>query len=217
MVNTSSKSLRYEDLVRNIINCNKCPLHKFRKKPVPGEGSLDTSIMIIGEAPGRYEDETGRPFVGPAGKLLDYLLNLAELKREEVYITNVVKCRPPKNRDPRPEEIESCLPYLIEQINIIKPRLIIALGRISGKTLYELMGRKWRGMKAEHGVVVKGRLGDLDLTLIPTYHPAAALYKPDIKRILERDFSTTIKEEVERIKSDKVATKRKNLLDFINQ
>ncbi len=212
-VMTGSSS--YEDLVKAILECRKCPLYKFRNKPVPGEGPLDSKIMIIGEAPGRYEDISGRPFVGPAGKLLDHLLNLAGLERKEVYITNVVKCRPPKNRDPRPEEIEKCLSYLLRQIKIIKPKMIIALGRISANTLYDLVGRRWRGMKIEHGVSTEGKIEELNIVLIPTYHPAAALYRPEVKKILEEDFRTVIKDYARKVKSDTVS-KKKSLLDFFS-
>jgi uracil-DNA glycosylase family 4 len=206
----------YEILVKEIMSCTKCPLHKSRKNPVPGEGPLDANIMIVGEAPGRHEDEVGRPFVGPAGKLLDYLLEIAGLKREEVFITNVVKCRPPKNRDPRPEEINACLPYLIRQIKLIRPSIILALGRISGSTLYKLIKRKWRGMTTEHGVPVEGTIDGIKLIIIPTYHPAAALYKPELKRILEEDFKGVIREYVNKIKKkEKISNRRRTLLDFM--
>ncbi len=208
----SEKSM-YEDLLKKIYNCKKCPLYKFRKKPVPGEGPLDAKIMIVGEAPGRFEDELGKPFVGPAGKLLDHLLSLINIKREEVYITNVVKCRPPKNRDPKPEEIEACLPYLKLQIKIIKPSIIIAVGRISGKTLFTLLGKKWRGMSIEHGIPVEGTIEGINLVVIPTYHPAAALYKPDIKKVLEEDFRYKIKELIDRhVKGKRL--RRRTLTDF---
>ena len=203
------KGDEYNKLITAISNCRKCGLHRFRKKPVPGEGPLDAEVMVIGEAPGRQEDESGRPFVGAAGKLLDYLLSLAGFSRSKVYITNVVKCRPPRNRDPTQEEIAACLPYLIAQIKLIKPKYIIALGRIAGKTLYSLMGRKWRGMSVEHGVVVEGTIAGVHVRLVATYHPAAALYKPDVKRVLEEDF----REVISRLK--KGGEGGKTLLDFL--
>jgi DNA polymerase len=200
----------YKKLVDEIARCTKCPLHKFRKRPVPGDGPLDADVMIIGEAPGRYEDEAGKPFVGPAGKLLDYLLSLANLNRKDVYITNVVKCRPPKNRDPKPEEISACLPYLLRQVKIIRPKVIIALGRISGSTLFSLIGKKWRGMSAEHGVPVRGVIEGVEVVIVPTYHPAAALYKPDIKKILENDFKIVIKEVIHESRK----RSRRTLMDY---
>lgn len=185
-----SKEYSMKRVIESILNCTKCKLCKYRRKPVPGEGPLNTEIMLIGEAPGASEDEEGRPFVGAAGKLLTELLKRNSISRSSVYITNIVKCRPPGNRDPEEDEVNACLPYLIEQINIIKPKIIVTLGRYAGKVVYRLMGKSFRSMSKEHGRVVKGvirQLG-LDVIVIPTYHPAAALYKPDIRRILEEDF-----------------------------
>ncbi|HIQ03617.1 MAG TPA: uracil-DNA glycosylase [Desulfurococcales archaeon] len=185
-----SKEYSMKRVVESILNCTKCQLCKYRRKPVPGEGPLDTEIMLIGEAPGASEDEEGRPFVGAAGKLLTELLEKNNISRSSVYITNIVKCRPPGNRDPEESEINACLPYLIEQISIIKPKIIVTLGRHAGRVIYKLMGKSFQSMSREHGRVVKGvirQLG-LDVTVIPTYHPAAALYKPDVRRILEEDF-----------------------------
>ena len=178
----------YEELVREILSCRKCPLHKGRKNPVPGEGSLDARVMFVGEAPGRREDELGRPFVGMAGKLLDRLLSLAGLSRGEVYITNVVKCRPPGNRDPKPGEIAACLPYLRRQIQLVRPEIIVALGRIAGKTLFSEAGLRWRSMAVERGKPRRVELYSHSVTLLPTYHPAAALYNPQLRSVLEEDF-----------------------------
>jgi len=177
--------ISYDELVAQIRSCTRCPLHMYRKNPVPGEGPLDARV----EAPGRKEDEQGRPFVGMAGKLLNTLLGIAGLRREEVYITNVVKCRPPGNRDPRPEEIAACNPYLQAQINIIRPQILVALGRISGKTLFEAAGLPWRGIRAERGKPRKVKVYGVDTTLLATYHPAAALYNPKIRPLLEEDFA----------------------------
>ncbi len=187
----------YKRLVEEIARCTRCPLHRSRKNPVPGEGPLDARVMVVGEAPGRKEDEEGRPFVGPAGQLLNRLLELAGLRREEVYITNIVKCRPPGNRDPAPEEVEACLPYLRRQIRLIKPRLVIAVGRHAARTLYRLAGLPWRSMSQQHGEVRRARLEGLEVLLAATYHPAAALYKPQLREILERDFSGPIRRAVE--------------------
>ena len=167
-------------------------------------------MMIVGEAPGRREDELGRPFVGMAGRLLDVLLGHAGLKREEVYITNVVKCRPPGNRDPKQEEIEACLPYLLRQIRLIKPKVIVALGRIAGSTLYRLMGLKWRGMAAEHGSTHEGEIAGVRVRLVVTYHPASALYNPQLRKVLEEDFKGPIREAV-----SAPLRKRRSLEDFM--
>ncbi|MCE4628547.1 MAG: uracil-DNA glycosylase [Desulfurococcales archaeon] len=178
----------YKRLVEEIRNCTKCRLHATRKNPVPGEGPLDADIMLVGEAPGKREDELGRPFVGRAGELLNALLGLAGLRREDVYITNVVKCRPPGNRDPREDEIAACLPYLIRQIQIIAPKVIVALGRHAGRTLYSLAGKKWPGIKRAHGRAIPARIAGVSVTLYATYHPAAALYNPELRSVLEEDF-----------------------------
>ncbi len=188
---------RYKRLVESIKNCTKCPLHLSRKNSVPGEGPLNADIMVVGEAPGRSEDEQGRPFVGAAGKLLDRLLKEAGLERGKVYITNVVKCRPPNNRDPKPEEITACLPYLLEQVRLVKPKVIIAVGRIAGSTLYKAAGLKWGGVRRERGKAVKARLAGIDVVIVSTYHPAAALYNPQLKEDLESDFKGHIRKAVE--------------------
>ena len=207
------ESSKYRSLVERIKACTRCRLHEGRKNPVPGEGSIKAEVMLIGEAPGRQEDESGRPFVGAAGKLLDYLLSLAGLRREEVYITNVVKCRPPKNRDPRNDEIDACLPYLLEQIKLIRPKVIITLGRIAGQTIYTLMGKKWRGMWAEHGVAIEGSIEGVNVRVVPTFHPAAALYKPDVRKILEEDFRHSIKEAI--VGAREGERRRRTLLDYM--
>ncbi len=161
--------------------CTKCPLHHSRKKSVPGEGPANAQIMFIGEGPGFYENEQGRPFVGASGKFLDELLGAAGLKREKVFIGNVVKCRPPGNRDPMPEEIATCGDYLERQIAAINPKVIVTLGRYS-------MGRFLPNAKisAVHGqsFQANGRL------IVPMYHPAAALHQPSLKADVERDFAS---------------------------
>lgn len=180
----------WEVLINEIRNCRKCPLFMSRKNPVPGEGSVNTNVMFIGEAPGSTEDETGRPFVGAAGKLLTQLIESIGLKRSEVYITNVVKCRPPENRDPTDEEIEACSPYLVRQIKLIKPKLIVCLGRHSARFLFINAGLKWRNMSLMHGKVFSVKLFSIDLKILATYHPAAALYYPKLRSELEKDFKT---------------------------
>lgn len=161
--------------------CTKCDLYHSRKRAVPGEGPLKAEIMFIGEGPGFHENEQGRPFVGAAGKFLEELLERIGLNRKQVFITNVVKCRPPSNRDPRPEEVEICTSnYLFRQIQAINPKVIVTLGRYS-------MGLFLSNTKISdvHGqaMLVKGRL------IVPMYHPAAALHQASLKPIVEQDFS----------------------------
>lgn len=160
--------------------CQKCPLHHSRKKAVPGEGPANSEIMFIGEGPGFYENEQGRPFVGPAGQFLDQLLAQAGLKREQVWIGNVVKCRPPGNRDPQPEEMATCDQYLERQIKAINPKIIITLGRFS-------MAKFMPGAKisAVHGQM--RRIGDR--FVIAMFHPAAALHQASLKPAIMADFA----------------------------
>jgi DNA polymerase len=160
--------------------CEKCMLHHSRKLAVPGEGPVDAEIMFIGEAPGFHENQQGRPFVGAAGKYLDELLGKIGYKREDVFITNVVKCRPPSNRDPQPDELEACSDYLERQIQVINPRVIVTLGRYSmarflpNAKISEVHGQSFK---------IKGRL------ILPMFHPAAALHQPSLKLSIERDFA----------------------------
>ena len=169
-----------KQVAQEVAVCQKCQLHFGRKRAVPGEGPSNAKIMFIGEGPGFYENEQGRPFVGAAGKFLEELLAGIGMRREQVFIGNVVKCRPPGNRDPLPEEIEACSNYLDRQIAAINPQIIVTLGRYS-------MAKYLPNAKisAVHGqsFQVNGRL------LIPMYHPAAALHQPSLKADVERDFS----------------------------
>jgi uracil-DNA glycosylase len=154
--------------------CKRCPLYATATNPVPGEGNPDADLMVVGEAPGATEDETGRPFVGAAGQLLTKILEAIQLSREQVFIVNVLKHRPPGNRNPMPEEVVACSPFLIRQIELVKPRVILALGSFAAQTLLEskLALGKLRGeVHAYHGVPV-----------VVTYHPAALLRNPAWKR-----------------------------------
>jgi len=200
MDSTQEKESMMNRLEDEIKSCTLCPLHASRKNAVPGEGSLDAKVMFIGEAPGRNEDIQGRPFVGAAGKLLDQLLELAGLKREEVYITNVVKCRPPNNRDPAVSEKNACQPYLEKQIKIISPKLIVTLGRHSMMEMLGLAGYRATSIMRERGRIRKIRLFGLEVLLMPTLHPAAALYNPKTKSLLEQDFQR-IKEILKKLES----------------
>ncbi len=159
--------------------CTRCKLHYSRRNAVPGSGNPQSEIMFIGEGPGFHENQQGLPFVGAAGQFLDELLAEANLKREDVYITNVVKCRPPGNRDPQPEELEACKPYLERQIAAINPIVIVTLGRFS-------MGHFINNGKISsiHGrsFWFNGRM------IIPMYHPAAALHQPSLRNVVVEDF-----------------------------
>jgi uracil-DNA glycosylase len=169
-----------EVIAAEIVGCPNCPLAKGRVKAVPGEGPPDARVMLIGEAPGYHENQQGRPFVGPAGQFLEELLGVAGLKRSDVFITNVVKCRPPGNRDPQPEEIAACSDYLSRQTAAIKPRVIVTLGRYS-------LGRFLPGQPISriHGVARK--VGSV--TVFPMYHPAAALHQPTLRKTLLEDMA----------------------------
>lgn len=161
--------------------CTKCELHHSRKNAVPGEGPANSDIMLIGEGPGFHENEQGRPFVGAAGKFLEELLSDIGLSREEVFISNVVKCRPPGNRDPHPNEVETCTSnYLDRQIAAINPKVIVTLGRFSMNLL--MPNSK---ISQVHGQALKihGRL------VVPMYHPAAALHQGSLRPVIKQDFS----------------------------
>ncbi len=187
------KILRDEKLkkIKNeVLKCRKCSLYKTRTYPVIGEGSHQAKIMFIGEGPGFNEDKTGRPFCGAAGKILDELLESAGIKREEIYICNILKCRPPNNRNPKKEEIESCTLYLERQIEIIKPKIICTLGNYSTVFIFEKFGLKDKiqGISKIHGKIFKSSnlFGSFDI--IPFYHPAVVAYNQNMKEILKKDF-----------------------------
>lgn len=167
-------------VAKEVAVCEKCVLHHSRKKAVPGEGPANAEIMFIGEGPGFYENEQGRPFVGQAGQFLDQLLAQAGLKRPEVWIGNVVKCRPPGNRDPQPEELSACDEYLERQIKAINPSIIITLGRYS-------MGKFMPGAKIS---TVHGQMRKIgDRYVIAMFHPAAALHQASLKPAIMADFA----------------------------
>lgn len=169
--------------------CVKCKLWKRRKNAVPGDGNIDAKIMFIGEAPGRQEDLKGLPFVGAAGKLLDELLRKTGLSRREVYITNIVKCRPPGNRDPASEEIATCTGlYLIRQVQVIRPRFLMMLGRHSAAYVLSKSGIEVKGITRVHGKVYGISPFGFPVVAIPMFHPAAALYNLKYRDLLEEDF-----------------------------
>ena len=168
-----------EKVAEEVRGCTLCALAKGRKLAVPGEGPANPPIMLIGEGPGFHENEQGRPFVGPAGKFLEALLGAIGFRRSEVFIANVVKCRPPNNRDPLPGEIGACDPYLQRQIELLDPKIIVTLGRYSmakffpGQTISRIHGQS--------------RLRD-GRHVIAMYHPAAALHNPRLRTVIEDDF-----------------------------
>ena len=166
----------WETLQREVSECRLCPLHEGRTQTVFGVGDVNADWMLIGEAPGAEEDRRGEPFVGRAGKLLDSMLKALGLDRQQVFIANILKCRPPNNRDPRPEEVLACGNYLNQQINTVKPRLIIALGRVAAQNLLktETPIGKMRGKRFHYG--------DPPIPVVVTYHPAYLLRSPREKR-----------------------------------
>ncbi len=165
--------------------CSRCALGPTRTKAVFGEGDPGADLMFVGEAPGYHEDQQGRPFVGQAGKLLEQLLASIGMTREQVYIANVLKSRPPNNRDPQPEEIEACRPYLFRQIEIIRPKVICTLGNFATK----LLTGDPTGITKVHGRPRATEIAGHALYLYPIFHPAAALYTPAMRTTLEADFS----------------------------
>jgi uracil-DNA glycosylase family 4 len=167
------------ELNQQIALCRKCEIAKLRTRVVPGEGAENASIMFIGEAPGWHEDQQGRPFVGQAGQFLDRLLASINLRREQVFIANVIKCRPPDNRDPLPIEIQNCRPWLDKQIELIQPKMIVTLGRYS-------MARYFPGKSISkiHGTAHKQD----NIIYLAMYHPAAALHQQSLRQDIETDM-----------------------------
>jgi len=180
--------MEFEEIKSQAKNCRKCNLWESRTNAVFGDGPTNAKVMLIGEAPGFHEDQQGKPFVGRAGKFLDELFKVANLKRENVYITNVVKCRPPNNRDPTDEEIKACYPYLDFQINYIKPKTIITLGRHASRIIFERYNLTFEGISKEHGKPREIFTLFGKLKIVPMYHPAAAIYNQSLKSVLIEDF-----------------------------
>jgi len=166
-------------------SCTKCALASGRTQVVFGSGSPDADLMFVGEAPGFHEDQQGIPFVGQAGKLLDRLLDGIGLTRADVMVVNVIKCRPPGNRDPLPDEIAACEPHLFRQIELIEPKLVATLGNFATK----LLSGRPAGITRVHGHEQEVTLGSRTVLLYPLYHPAAALYTPSMLKVLEEDFA----------------------------
>jgi DNA polymerase len=169
-----------EEIRKELGDCKRCKLHRTRKTIVFGEGNPKATLMFIGEGPGYDEDVQGRPFVGKAGQLLTKIIESIKLAREEVYIANIVKCRPPQNRNPEPDEIESCNPFLMKQIRVIQPKIICALGAFAAQTLLKTNAKISD---------LRGKIFDIEgIKVIPTYHPAFLLRNPERKRDVWEDM-----------------------------
>ena len=178
-----------EKLNKEITNCTKCSLHESRTHAVPGEGNPFSGIMFIGEAPGKNEDLEGRPFVGAAGKLLEKMLNdYLNVKRSDVYITNVIKCRPPNNRDPHEDEIKACAPYLERQINLLNPTVIVTLGNHSARFIFKKYGLTYSSISKAHGKKFVVDTIFQRVYIFPMYHPAAILYNRKLEYEFINDF-----------------------------
>jgi len=173
-----------------VIKCKECPLYKTRTLPVVGQGSHTADIMFVGEAPGKNEDLTGYPFCGRSGSILSELLESIGLKRDDVYICNILKCRPPDNRNPLPKEIASCVANLDKQIEVIDPKAICCLGNFATKYILEKfgLGDQVEGISKIRGVVFNAQGPNGELKIIPLYHPAVAVYNANKKTTLIEDF-----------------------------
>jgi DNA polymerase len=184
MEDAASRGLALAAYAEETSGCTRCRLAQGRTQVVFGVGNPDANLMFVGEAPGFHEDQQGIPFVGQAGQLLTRLLAGIGLTREDVYIANVLKCRPPGNRDPAPDEIETCEGHLFRQIELIEPRVVATLGNFATK----LLSGRQTGITRVHGQEQERTLGGRSVLLYPLYHPAAALYTPAMLRVLEEDF-----------------------------
>ena len=192
------------ELNAEIERCRNCELARHRTKVVPGEGPEDATILFIGEAPGWYEDQSGRPFVGSAGQFLEQLIGMIGLKRNQVFIANVIKCRPPDNRDPMPGEIQACNKWLERQIDLIKPKVVVTLGRFS-------MARYFPGESISK---VHGRAKRINnTTYFAMYHPAAALHQGNLRKVIEADILKlpAVLAEVKAMDADKDRPSQLNL------
>jgi uracil-DNA glycosylase len=188
------KTALLEKIAEEVLNLEESPLYSYRKENnysfVLGEGSVEAKIMFIGEAPGEKEAKTGRPFVGASGRFLNELLQSIDMNREDVYITNIVKDRPPNNRNPSVKEIRLYQPFLLRQIEIIRPEVIVPLGRFSMEFILNQFNAPEKGQKISelHGKQLKGTAPYGEITIVPLYHPAVALYSVDSKQTLVNDF-----------------------------
>ncbi len=193
------KFKKLEQIKEQINKCEKCRLYKQATKAVPGSGNFNAEIMLVGEAPGRQEDLKGEPFVGKAGKILDELLNSINLSRNDIFITNIVKHRPPNNRNPQQDEISSCSTYLDKQISLINPKIICCLGNFATKYILEKynLKEKIQGISKIKSKVFQISTLTGKIKIIPLYHPAVATYNPNQLKELKDDF-LIIKQELEK-------------------
>ncbi|MCX8159667.1 MAG: uracil-DNA glycosylase [Candidatus Saccharicenans sp.] len=177
----------WERLIRKIMGCQACPLFKGRTQAVPGEGNRQARLMFVGEAPGRDEDLQGRPFVGRAGQLLTRIIQAMGFSREEVYIANVIKCRPPENRTPRPDEVKACSPYLLRQIDLIRPKVIVALGKVATDFLLQ---------SPKSMSELRGNFGEFQgIPVMPTFHPSYLVRNEgnkEIKKMVWEDMKKVL-------------------------
>ncbi len=185
MSDAAVRAQALERLHKSLRACTRCDLCAERTQVVVGAGDPDANLMFVGEAPGANEDRTGMPFVGQAGTLLESLLKGIGLTRDQVFITNVLKCRPPGNRDPAASEIEACQGFLAQQVALIQPRLVCTLGNFATK----LISGRPDGISTVHGTVQQVRFAGVDITLFPVFHPAAALYQRSLLGTLQQDFA----------------------------
>jgi len=185
MVDAVERAAALREYAEQTASCTRCALAAGRTQVVFGSGSPSAELVFVGEAPGFHEDQQGVPFVGQAGKLLDRLLEGIGLTRADVFVANVLKCRPPGNRDPLPEEIAACEPHLFRQIELIEPTLVATLGNFATK----LLSGRPTGITRVHGHEQEVTLGSRSVLLYPLYHPAAALYTPSMLKVLEEDFA----------------------------
>ncbi|MCJ7469217.1 uracil-DNA glycosylase [Candidatus Bathyarchaeota archaeon] len=181
-------SKRLDAIVSEVLICITCPLSETRRNAVPGEGNAKAEIMLIGEAPGRSEDLQGRPFVGSAGNFLEALLGEIGLSRADLFICNILKCRPPNNRPPKPLEVQTCTPYLDRQIKTVKPKLIVSLGSHSTAYIFSKFGLQFTNITEVHGKFFEAVVYGKRVKIFPSYHPAAALYNPQYKKQIIEDF-----------------------------
>lgn len=186
-----------EKLKEQLLKCKRCSLHETKQNYVFGEGNPNADVLFIGEAPGANEDKTGKPFIGTAGKVFTELLASIDLKREDIYVANILKCRPPKNRNPTNNEIDLCTTFLSQQIDIIKPKVICTLGNFASSFILKRYGlnNEMNAISKLHGKVFKVKNLFETIKIIPLYHPMVAIYTPDMKKFLLKDFQV-IKNEI---------------------
>ena len=188
MMNYEEKVERIEKLRKKIAGCQRCRLHETRTHTVPGEGSVDAQIMFIGEAPGKNEDLQGKPFVGRAGNVFDKLLASIELTRQDIYLCNILKCRPPGNREPLSDEVQACVGSLDIQIKTINPQVIATMGRYATTYIFEKFSLPFVNISSVHGKILEAETPFGVKKIIPLFHPAVATYDPNKIEVLLKDF-----------------------------